>query len=129
MWRHRSTRLAVLVAVLSSAAVGGWMSRDREPDASTLEPKVETSTAARAANAKSDVSDETRAALVARAHLCRHPAVPTSRASFGNLNLEEMTCRFKVSDLGGTSPKFDCLLETGEEVRIKYGNGPEVPAE
>ena len=34
-----------------------------------------------------------------------------------------------VSILGGTTPKFDCELDTGEEIRIKYGHGPEVPAE
>ncbi|MGH9176448.1 MAG: hypothetical protein ACRD1H_18910, partial [Vicinamibacterales bacterium] len=28
-----------------------------------------------------------------------------------------------------TTPKFDCDLETGEQVRIKYGKGPEVTAE
>jgi hypothetical protein len=33
------------------------------------------------------------------------------------------------ADLGGTTPKFDCLLPSGKELRIKYGRGAEVPAE
>ena len=129
MWRHRRTRLALIGAMLSVAAVGAWIARASPPDSSTLPPKVEPSDPARASKAKTKVSDETRAALIARAQIWREPEVPINRASFRDLNLEEVVCRFKVSDLGGTTPKFDCVLESGEEIRIKYGNGPEVPAE
>ena len=31
--------------------------------------------------------------------------------------------------LNGTTPKFNCVLDSGEEVRIKYGKGAEIPAE
>src|SRR5699024_11163738 len=57
------------------------------------------------------------------------PQVPIGRASLAGRTLDELSCKFKVTDLGGTTPKFDCVLESGEQIRIKYGNGPEVPAE
>jgi hypothetical protein len=38
-------------------------------------------------------------------------------------------CRFAISDIGGTTPKFHCVLSTGIEVRVKYGRGEELPAE
>jgi hypothetical protein len=129
MWRHRRTRLALIGAILSAAAVGAWISRDREPGDSTLASREQQHEPARASKEKVTVSVETRAMLLTRAHLWREPDVPIDRASFRHLNLEEVTCHFKVSNLGGTSPKFDCVLDSGEEIRVKYGNGPEVPAE
>ena len=30
-------------------------------------------------------------------------------------------CRFKPAGVGGSTPKFDCELESGEKVRVKYG--------
>jgi hypothetical protein len=78
---------------------------------------------------KREVSEAERARLLVRAHVWARPSVPVRKASFVGETLEEATCRFKVSELGGTTPKFDCELPDGEEVRIKYGNGPEVPAE
>ena len=78
---------------------------------------------------KRKVSDAERAELLTRAQVWREPRVPVSHASLTGTTLDELSCRFKVSDLGGTTPKFDCELEDGEEIRIKYGNGPEVPAE
>jgi hypothetical protein len=115
--------------MLSAAAVGAWISRDREPDASTLAPEVMAAEPAPAPKEKITVSEQERADLIRRAQVWREPAVAISRTTFSNLNLEEVSCRFKVSNLGGTSPKFDCTLDSGEEIRIKYGNGPEVPAE
>jgi hypothetical protein len=115
--------------MLSVVAVGAWLFLGRQPDASTLATEVEAAGPSPASKEKIRVADAARAELMTRAQLWRPPPIPTQRASFRNLNLEKVSCRFKVSELGGTSPKFDCVLDTGEEVRIKYGNGPEVPAE
>ena len=76
-----------------------------------------------------EVSDAARAEMLVRAQLWRPPPAPVNRASLAGDTLDELSCKFKVSDLGGTTPKFDCILESGEQVRIKYGSGPEVPAE
>ena len=38
-------------------------------------------------------------------------------------------CTFVITELGGTAPKFDCLLENGDRIRVKYGRTPEIPSE
>ena len=77
------------------------------------------------------VSDQERADALARAHVWRAPRVPIPRANFKSnpSDPRQMSCKFKITELGGTTPKFDCDLESGEEIRIKYGKGPEIPAE
>ena len=77
------------------------------------------------------VSTRERADAIARAHVWRSPATPIGRALLGaDPRAPAMIdCRFRFSDLGGTTPKFDCLLPSGKELRVKYGPGSEVPAE
>ena len=41
----------------------------------------------------------------------------------------QLDCRFEISDVGGTTPKFHCLVDAGSVVRVKYGLGAEIPAE
>jgi hypothetical protein len=38
-------------------------------------------------------------------------------------------CRFLYTSVSGTSPKFDCTLDDGERIRVKYGQTPEINAE
>lgn len=33
----------------------------------------------------------------------------------------EVECEFEPQPLGGNTPKFDCTLEKGEKIRVKYG--------
>jgi hypothetical protein len=77
------------------------------------------------------VSEAERAEALARAQVWRAPSVPISKARLaGHADQRgQLTCKFKITKLGGTTPKFDCELPSGEEVRIKYGKGPEIPAE
>ena len=43
---------------------------------------------------------------------------------------QDVTCRFLMRRVGGTTPKFDCTLPSGEVVKVKYGAGnPELHAE
>ncbi len=42
---------------------------------------------------------------------------------------EPLECRFLPSPPSGTSPKFDCVLESGAVVKVKYGRNPEIHAE
>ncbi len=72
-----------------------------------------------------------RADAIARAQVWRTP-----RTSIGNAVLGAdrrapvmFECQFRFSDHGGTTPKFDCLLPSGQELRVKYGPGGEVPSE
>jgi hypothetical protein len=77
------------------------------------------------------VSDAERADAIARAHVWRAPKVAVARADFRETvpTPRLVSCKFKISELGGTTPKFDCDLESAEEIRVKYGKGPEIPAE
>ena len=38
-------------------------------------------------------------------------------------------CRFRFTELGGTTPKFNCALDSSKELRVKYGPGSEIPGE
>jgi hypothetical protein len=77
------------------------------------------------------VSMRERADAMARAQVWRQPETPVSRVRFGadRAAPSNIECRFRLTDLGGTTPKFNCLLESGKELRIKYGPGAEIPAE
>jgi hypothetical protein len=76
------------------------------------------------------VSDAERLDALSRAHVWREPEVPVSRAKLARPETtpQSLTCRFRLGALGGTTSKFDCDVE-GDKVRIKYGTGPELPAE
>jgi len=77
------------------------------------------------------VTAERRLELLSRAKVWSPPSVPVSKASLAGdpRRPAELACKFKVSDVGGTSPKFDCVLDSGEEIRVKYGRTPEIPSE
>src|SRR5262245_7659518 len=77
------------------------------------------------------VSKAERTETIARAQVWRAPAIPVARASLGPAATAPNTvdCRFRISALGGTTPKFHCLLPSDVEVRVKYGPGDEIPAE
>jgi hypothetical protein len=77
------------------------------------------------------VSKTERIEAIARAQVWREPAIPVARASFAPAGTGPNTvdCRFRISELGGTTPKFHCLLPSDVEVRVKYGPGDEIPAE
>ena len=47
----------------------------------------------------------------------------------GLLTRDEVTCSFVPHAPGGTSLKFDCALDDGEIIRVKYGHQPEIHAE
>jgi hypothetical protein len=72
-----------------------------------------------------------RLEALARAHVWRQPRVPIARAVLrADKSLPALvSCKFKVDSVGGTTPKFDCVTDEGEELRVKYGKVPEIPAE
>jgi hypothetical protein len=126
-------RLTVSVAVLTFILGAAWWlatAGQQSPDAASMSRPVEKQAANKTPSRdKRIVSDEQRRALLQRAQVWRAVQKPIAPAAFAVENLEEVKCRFVIDDLGGTTPKFDCELETGEEVRIKYGNGPEALGE
>jgi hypothetical protein len=40
-----------------------------------------------------------------------------------------LECRFIARPVAGTSAKFDCTLENGDTIKVKYGRNPEIHAE
>ena len=76
------------------------------------------------------VADAERLDALSRAQVWHEPDVAVSRARLARTHETppSLTCRFRVGELGGTTSKFDCDVD-GDKVRIKYGDGPELPAE
>jgi len=77
------------------------------------------------------VSARERAAAMARAQVWRTPKTPIARAILGaeRGTPSFIDCRFRFTELGGTTPKFHCVLDSGKELRVKYGSGSEIPSE
>ena len=77
------------------------------------------------------VSEAERLALLSRAQVWRAPDVRPAVARLGADPREPafVDCRFVVTELGGTARKFDCQLDSGDRIRVKYGRTPEIPAE
>jgi hypothetical protein len=109
-------------AGIGSVIVLAMLARSDAPPAESASLDVEGKTSR-------SVTAEERADAIARAHAWRAPATPIARASLRPDVVSQMDCRFTIADLGGTTPKFHCLLDTGSEVRAKYGRGGEIPAE
>jgi hypothetical protein len=72
---------------------------------------------------------------LASARVWQPPAVPVGEADLrgngaGTFDADqEVSCRFKLREVGGTSPKFYCELPNAGEVKVKYGANPELHAE
>jgi hypothetical protein len=64
-----------------------------------------------------------------RARVWRAPEKPIAQASLLPEVADEVECRFTLTELGRTTPRFRCVLGSGEEVRAKYGPGGEILAE
>ncbi len=117
------------LAIVAAAAL--WLAWDRfaSGSAELAEAEVEASSREPLSADKRKVSDEERAAVIARGEVWHAPDVPIARSSFSAPIIKTLSCKFKLTELGGTTPKFDCIVEDGQEIRIKYGKGPEIPAE
>jgi hypothetical protein len=75
------------------------------------------------------VSPEDRADAIARAQIWRRPSTPIAQADLSPKTVADVDCRFTITDLSGTTPKFHCKPADGREMRAKYGSGAEIPAE
>ena len=99
--------------------VAGLMLRSDSPDPLTEARRLESRT----------LSPNERDDALARARVWRTPEKPIAQASLLPEVGEEVECRFTLTELDGTTPRFRCVLGSGEEVRAKYGPGGEIPAE
>ena len=80
---------------------------------------------------KKAVSLEERAATLSRAAVWQKPAVEIEKANLGPAldQPDSIACKFILDAPNGTAPKFDCTLDSGERIRVKYGRTPEIPSE
>jgi hypothetical protein len=97
---------------------------------------IEESAAARVSGTAGGTVD--RDALLATARVWEPPAVPIANAQLGEnpsapwpfRTTDDVTCRFVVAPVNGTTSKFNCELPSGEIVKVKYGaHNPELFAE
>jgi hypothetical protein len=77
------------------------------------------------------VSARERRDALTRARVWRSPSVPISKARLGSDpdQPDFINCKFKITELGGTAPKFDCVVDGGEQIRVKYGHTAEIHSE
>ena len=92
------------------------------------EPK--TASAHKPAKSKK-VSDTERLDALSRARVWQQPHQPISQARLNSApdQPSAINCTFLITEVGGTAPKFDCQMESGERLRVKYGRSPEIPSE
>lgn len=72
-------------------------------------------------------TEQARLDALRRAVVWQRPATPIEQADLsqtpGTLS-DDVRCRFKVDEVNGLTPKFECELPDGEVVKVKY-TGPE----
>ena len=119
---------AFLLAAATVAACGN------DPSATGADP-VDS------ASASSTASENARAlreAALSSARVWQPPSTPIAQANLrvnpagpGHIaDSAEITCRFMMREVSGTTPKFYCELPNGEALKIKYGKwNPELHAE
>jgi hypothetical protein len=77
------------------------------------------------------VTPEERLDVLARAQVWQPPSVRVARANLASPvgQPQSIACKFEITSPNGTSPKFDCTLDSGERIRVKYGWTPEIHSE
>lgn len=72
---------------------------------------------------------------LARARVLRDEPFDVSKIDFavdpnrGAVDPKLTVCKYKPDEISGTTPKFDCVLENGDKVKVKYGYTKEIPSE
>jgi hypothetical protein len=128
MRRHgRALVVGVLCCVAVFVLVVAQRSTGPERAAQEGPPAEESQRSSRKRVLSADERDET----LARAQIWRRPQVPVSEAYLGQDSSapRELDCTFKLNHPSWTTPKVDCVTAEGEEIRIKYGVGGELPGE
>jgi len=111
-----------VIAGATALAVAALMTQRGQP----ADPAV-----APVKKATKHVSAEERLDALARAQVWRAPKVPVGKARLtaAASQPESISCRFQITDLSGTAQKFDCTLDNGELIRVKYGRTQEIHSE
>jgi hypothetical protein len=76
-----------------------------------------------------------RNAALTRARVLRDEPFDASTIDFAAdpnsavVNPKLTVCKYTPDEVSGTTPKFDCVLENGDKVKVKYGYTKEIPSE
>src|SRR5436190_19631629 len=116
-------RSPIRLAAILTAALAAGCGRSTETSA-----EVAVSASSRAG---SDVSSTIRDDALAAARVWTPPATPVSGANLRDnppgpgafREDDEVTCRFELKTVGGLTPKFYCVLPSGDAIKVKYGSG------
>ena len=121
---------AIAAVTIVAAAVWLIVSRGHgTPTPIEAPTRAEIKQAERRAERERVVTEEARQQALARARIWARSPAPPVTGPFRSDMIDELSCRFIVTKLGGTTPKFNCVLENGETIRVKYGNAAEIPSE
>jgi hypothetical protein len=74
---------------------------------------------------------------LARARIWREPNPPVQKADLGHNPRgpgsfdasDPVVCKFQPRETGGRTPKFYCVFEGGDVLKVKYGRNPEIHTE
>jgi hypothetical protein len=80
-------------------------------------------------NASAELSLEDRSAALRRARVWQPPAIPIEQFDFSRNPAElgpiepdaTISCKYFPEKVGGLTPKFECILNGGQVVKVKYG--------
>ena len=116
--------LALIRAVtwLFASEVRGALLPGRDEIIATVNWPV---TSARANTIRRDALIHATTRLPAPPTSDQHSPIPDPRSPIPSL----LTCRYLAGEPSGTSAKFDCVLGSGEIVKVKYGRNAEIHAE
>lgn len=125
-----------MLVTVALAAVCAAACRPPEKSATLAEAKAGATTKGTAID--EDRANDRRNAAWASARVWTTPAMPIGQVDFRSNPAgpgairedQEVACRFKLRNVSGTTPKFYCELENGEQLKVKYGEAnPELAAE
>jgi hypothetical protein len=124
--RRRFGLTVACLSVLGGAAAAADLPTSLPPqgfDAQKVESSLDT---------PKERADDVRRDALATAAVWTEPAVPVEAAVLGTSAEpfpDPAVCRFYPTELGGATPKFDCVFEGGERLKVKYGKNPEIHTE
>ena len=129
----------IALVCLFVAAGGGCNRRPNDAGPATVaEAKASVGTKTTPGSAESEREAERRNRALEGARVWHQPPVPVSEANLasnppgpgGFSETDEVSCRFVLDQISGTTPKFDCQTPGGEILKVKYGGAnPELFAE
>ena len=128
MTRRNRRRLAIALLGLTAAAC------DRGPDDRLPPGDFTVRSTDRDLPVPGGDTERVRKDALRRARVWRPPAVPVEAADLSRNPFEPgafattdvVSCKFVLKSSAGRSPKFQCVLDGGEVVKVKYGrNNPE----